>query len=210
MQLAVDGKYRPASFSELEYDLAAVVYELGGDGALHALHKSPFAFPCRQTVVKHRQDYRLRITVGDIKISDICHNIEVMFKDVATSHHRVGVTLMMDEIATDGRMCYLSDTDECGGLCEHAAEKLSSMKLGDDLEVIRAIAAAVRAGEIHIGQEVFVAAFARNDSVDYSAKPVLVFPTCKSGTAQTSALIIEKLKQAWWISPCGAALHGPL
>ncbi|RXW14911.1 hypothetical protein EST38_g10936 [Candolleomyces aberdarensis] len=180
------------------------------NGALHALHKSPFSFPCQQTVVKHHQDFKLRVTVGDVKISDIHHNIEVMFKDVPPSHLRVGITLMMDEIATDGRMCYLSDTDECGGLCEHAAEKFTSMKLGNNLEVIHAIAAAVRAGEVHIGQEVFVAAFARNDTFDYSAKPVLVFPTCKSGTAQTSALIIEKLRQAWQLSPYGEKLHGPI
>ncbi|KAJ2933848.1 hypothetical protein H1R20_g3247, partial [Candolleomyces eurysporus] len=210
MRLAVAGGYRPASFEKWEYDLAAVIYELGGDGALHALHKSPIAFPCRQTVIKHRQDFKLRLTVGEIKISDICHNIELVFKDVPPSHQRVGITLMMDEIATDGRMCYLPDTDECAGLCEHAAERFPSMKVGESLEVVRAIAAAVCSGEIHIGQEVFVAAFARNDATDYSAKPVLIFPTCKSGTSQTSALIIEKLRQAWQISPYGEALHGPI
>jgi hypothetical protein len=117
---------------------------------------------------------------------------------------------MMDEIATDGQMCYFLDTNECGGICEHASGKFMSMKLGESLEVARAIDSAVCAGEVHVGQEVFVAAFARNDTLNYSAKPVLVFPTCKSGNAQTSAFIIEQLWQAWQISLFGEKLHSPL
>jgi hypothetical protein len=45
MHKAMKGEYCPASFSKMEYNLAAVVYELGGNTALHALHKSPFCFP---------------------------------------------------------------------------------------------------------------------------------------------------------------------
>jgi hypothetical protein len=71
MQLTAAGKYRPTSFENWEYGLAAVIYGLGSDGAMHTLHNSPFLLPCRQTVVKHRQDFKLRVTVGNVKISDI-------------------------------------------------------------------------------------------------------------------------------------------
>jgi hypothetical protein len=97
-----------------------------------------------------------------------------------------------------------------GAFAKHASGRFTSMKLGESLEVARAIASAVCTGEVHVGQEVSVAAFARNDTLDYSAKPVLVFPTCKSGNAQTSAFIIGQLRQTWQISPFGKKLHGPL
>jgi hypothetical protein len=48
--------------------------------------------------------------------------------------------------------------------------------MGDNLDVVRNIARAVKEGLVHIGQEVFVAAFARNDEADYGAKPVLSCP----------------------------------
>jgi hypothetical protein len=82
--------------------------------------------------------------------------------------------------------------------------------MGTNLEIIRAVAHAVREGKVHVGQEVFVAAFARNDETDYGAKPVLLMPTCKQGSFRDSALVIEMLRQAWKISPCGEALHGPI
>jgi len=143
--------------------LATVIYELGGGAALYALQKSPFAFPSRTTILERRQDFKLRITVGDVKMLDILANIETMFKDIAPGHRRVPITLSMDEVASDGRLCYLPETDEIAGLCEHAAAGLPSVKMGKDLSVVRAIAQAVRGGKIHIGKEVFVAAFAKVD-----------------------------------------------
>jgi len=44
---------------------------------------------------------------------------------------------------------------------------------------MRAVAQAVREGKVHVGQEVFVAAFSRNDETNYGTKPVLLMPTCK-------------------------------
>lgn len=89
----------------------------------------------------------------------------------------------MDEIASDGRLCYLPENDDIAGLYEHSAS-LSSVKTGNDLSVVRRIAQGVRNGEIHVRQEVFVAAFARNDESDYGANPVLLMPTCKQGSYQ--------------------------
>ncbi|KAJ3547310.1 hypothetical protein NMY22_g1704 [Coprinellus aureogranulatus] len=214
MELALIGKYKPYSFSKLEFDLAAAVYEIGGGAALYALHNSPFALPCERTVHAHRKNYYITISSGKVKISDILKNIEVMFKNLraldGTPLKRVGITLMMDEIASDGRLCYTPLEDSCVGLCEHAAAKFSSTKMGQNLELIEAITSALHTGEIHIGQEILVVAFARNDDTYHAAMPVLVMPTCKSGTALTFATIIEMCRQAWQISPFGEALHGPL
>jgi hypothetical protein len=140
---------------------------------------------------------------------DILANIEAMFKDVPADHFRCGITLCMDEVASDGRLCYLGETDEIVGLCEHAVS-LESVKMGSNLLAIRAIRQAVRDGTVHIGQEVFVVAFAQNDESNYGARPVLLMPTCKQGNFHGPALHIEKLRQACRMSPYGEALHGPI
>jgi len=207
--MALEGKYCPRNYSELELDLATAIYELGGGAALHALHNSPFAFPSRTTLLDRRCDFRLQISVGSIMMVDLLANIEMMFKDIKPGHKKVGITLSMDEVASDGRLCYLTETDDIAGLCEHASELLS-VKMGNNLDVVRNIARAVKEGLVHIGQEVFVAAFARNDETDYGAKPVLLLPTCKQGSFRDSALIIEMLRQAWRLSPYGESLHGPI
>ncbi|KAF8224844.1 hypothetical protein L208DRAFT_1029670, partial [Tricholoma matsutake] len=86
------------------------------------------------------------------------------------AHKKGRITLSMDEIASDRRLCYLSETDEIAGLCEHARKPLS-VRMGTNLDVVCNIAQAVWDGQVHIWQEVFVATFGRNDEMDYGAKP---------------------------------------
>ncbi|KAJ2932281.1 hypothetical protein H1R20_g4818, partial [Candolleomyces eurysporus] len=125
------------------------------------------------------------------------------------TNRKAGMTLCIDEIASDERLCWIPATDDIAGLCEHASQ-LSSTKFGKSLDTVRAVAEAVRSGRIHVGQEIMVAAFARNDENDYGAKPVLILPTCKRGSYEDAALIWEKLRQAWRLSPYGEVKHGKI
>ncbi|KAJ7236387.1 hypothetical protein C8J57DRAFT_1569718 [Mycena rebaudengoi] len=208
---AVKGEYHPKNFTELDMDLGILTYELGGGAALYALNKSPFMLPSRHTIADVRREISLHITVGDVKISDILENIEVLFNDIDSGDcDRVGITLSQDEIAGDGRLCYLDDTDEIAGLCEHAASRLKTFKMGTDLTVVEEVVKAIRTGEIHVGKEFSVAAFSRHAPTDYGAKPVLLMPTCKKGSWQSSAEILQKLIWVWKLSPFGEAKHGKL
>ena len=75
-------------------------------------------------------------------------NIKIMFKNVHPGRNH---TLSMDEVASDGLLCYLTATDEiCGPEC--ATEGLSSVKMAKDLCVARAIRQAIREGKVHVGQ----------------------------------------------------------
>ncbi|KAF8967925.1 hypothetical protein BDZ97DRAFT_1755663 [Flammula alnicola] len=121
---ALDGRYHPKDFSDLEFDLSIAIYELGGGAALYALQKSPFAFASRTTFISRCQDYKLCITVGSVKMLNIMANIEAMFKDVKPGHRKAGMTPSMDELASDGRPCYLTDSDEIGG---HSGTELPSV-----------------------------------------------------------------------------------
>ncbi|PPQ84391.1 hypothetical protein CVT24_009985 [Panaeolus cyanescens] len=212
---AIHGFYEAKGFSDLEMKLATAVYIYGGGGALHALHKSPFRFPSRKTITPELKENRIRITVGEPKMEDILFNIAVMFKpDVgnapAAQPPRVLMTLSMDEISCNARACYLASTDEIAGLCEHAAKELSSLKVGENYDTLEAVREAVLSKKVHIGQEVFVAAFCRNDDTGYGARPVIIMPTCKRSGFRDSVTIIEMLRRAWIISPFGETLHGPL
>ena len=92
---------------------------------------------------------------------------------------------MMDEVACDGRMCY---SVRLGGLCEHSESELTSIKMGNFLEVIRSITKAVRDEKVHlVVNEVLVVAIAQNDETDYGTKPALLKPTCKRGSSQHSS-----------------------
>ena len=97
------------------------------------------------------------------------------------------------------------------GLCEleHATEELNSVKMGKDLCIFRAIRQAIWDGKVHVGQEIFVAAFTQNDKMDYEAQPISLMPTCKRGSFRDAAFVLEMLRQAWKISPFGA-LHGTI
>ena len=135
---ALNGMYHPKNFSDVEFDLATAIYELGGGAVLYALQKSPFAFLSRTMLISRHQDFKLCITDGSVKMSDIMKNIETMFKDVKPGHRKAGMTLMM-EVACDGWLCYLVDTDEIAGLCEYAGTELPSVKMGKNLDILRAV-----------------------------------------------------------------------
>ena len=91
---------------------------------------------------------------------------------------------------------------------KHATEELNSVKMGKDSCVARTTRQAIRGGYVHVEQEIFVAAFSRNDETDYGAPPVLLMPTCERGSFWDAALIMEMPHQAWKISPFSEALHG--
>lgn len=89
VQLSLDSKYCAKGYSELEIDLATVVYELGGNHGLTALHNSPFAFPSRNTLVECRSKYKVNITVGKLRLLDILNNIKIMSMIFVLERNRV-------------------------------------------------------------------------------------------------------------------------
>ncbi|KAJ7834472.1 hypothetical protein B0H14DRAFT_2590895 [Mycena olivaceomarginata] len=101
----------------------------------------------------------------------------------------MSLKVVQDEIAGDGRLCYLEETDEIAGLCEHATSRLKTFKMGGDLTCVEEAVKAIRAGDIHVGKEFSVAAFSRHAPDDYGAKPVLLMPTCKKGSWHSSAQV---------------------
>ncbi|KAJ7027424.1 hypothetical protein C8F04DRAFT_1189552 [Mycena alexandri] len=206
---ALHGEHHPRNYTDFEKDLAILIYELGGGAALYALNKAPIMLPSRHAIADIRRSHSLRITVGDVEIVEIMENIEMLLRNTPVGKQgRVLITLSQDEVAGDGRLCYLPDTDKIGGLCEHAMAELESLKMGSDLTSVKAAAKAIREDRVHVGKEFSVAAFARQAESDYGAKPALLMPTCKKSGWKFGAKNLQKLLQAWKLSPYGAAMHG--
>ena len=149
--------------SEGKYHAKAAFY----DHPLHFLHVPPFSSVART----------LSYTIGPPKILDILANIETMFEDIPPKHYKVPITMSMDEVATDFRLCYLPETDETAGFCEHAATKVPSAKMVKDLTTIHYPHTLCMMERSMLQRK--SAAFARNDEINYGANPVLIMPTCK-------------------------------
>jgi hypothetical protein len=54
VKMDLAGEYHARNYSDLEIELATVIYELGDDTALNTLHNLPFVFPPRNTLVDLR------------------------------------------------------------------------------------------------------------------------------------------------------------
>ncbi|KAJ7805986.1 hypothetical protein B0H14DRAFT_2610775 [Mycena olivaceomarginata] len=187
IQLAKAGKYMAQNYAQYEIDLAILLYELGGGGAVYAMNHSIFALPSRDTIQPYRQQFNLIPSIPS-------HLSNVAF----------------DELATERRIDYVTETDEMGGFCmEHLAE-LETVKVGKGTCTVEAAFAAVKEGKVHIAQETCVGAIKRLYETNYGAKPVFIGPTCKKGPWQDSLRTMETVVEAWKRSPDGEAKHGPL
>ncbi|KAH7878477.1 uncharacterized protein C8R40DRAFT_1021048, partial [Lentinula edodes] len=210
MKDAVDGSYYPKSYSEYERDLAVLLYEIGGGATLYALNHSPLSLPSRFTISRQRQSFSLQESTAGLRITEILQNIKTVFEGYAPGVGRRGINLSQDETASENRLCWCPSTDKVFGLCEHA-KRLGDLRLGKDMKSVEKIVRAVRVEkDIHIAQEISVAAFSLYDENFYGARPVLIMPTCKKGDWKLAAMQNAVLLAAWKFSPFGAAAHGDI
>ncbi|TRM59533.1 hypothetical protein BD626DRAFT_633076 [Schizophyllum amplum] len=213
VQLAIDGKYRPKNYTRNDIDIGMTLYEFGGAGAVHAAHNSHLALPALKTLRKYRQDFTLHASTeqSDI-IGDAGDNIEVQFapRDDAPPRVRVGHSLAVDEMAGDGRVCYICKKDAIGGLCREHSGNLSSVRVGDDLANSMEAAEAVKQGKVHIGKEFTCAAILPHSRTNYGARPIIISPTCKHGLVSDSVQLLMSGIRAWQLSPFGERASGPL
>ncbi|KAK7005448.1 hypothetical protein R3P38DRAFT_3604669 [Favolaschia claudopus] len=186
-RLAHAGQYTARNYTQAEIDLAMLIYELGGAGAIYALNHSIFALPSRNTIQPYRRQLNLLPSVSGLRFTDIFRNITTLFGP-RTRHEgeaellppvKCGHTVSVDEVAADRNIDLMHETDEMGGFCLEHVSKLETVKIGKDLRSVEAAVAAVKEGTVHVAQEICVAAISHLYGTDYGAKPVYMGPTCK-------------------------------
>ncbi|KAK6971609.1 hypothetical protein R3P38DRAFT_2813660 [Favolaschia claudopus] len=203
-------------------NLAILIYELGGAGAVHALNHSYFALPSLNTIQPYRRQNNIVPCVDGVRITDVLQNIAALFgpytdkpgaKPSLSVERPVqlhGYTLSFDEVASDPRLDYMAGTDTIGGLCLEHIDALTTVKVGKDISSVEAAAAAVRTGKVHIASEISVGAISRLSQTGYGAKPVFMAPSCKKGGWRDLLKNMEIVVEAWRRSEHGEAKHGPL
>ncbi|KAL1724660.1 hypothetical protein EV714DRAFT_278400, partial [Schizophyllum commune] len=212
VQKAIGGEYHPKNYTKNDIDITMALYEFGGAGAVHAAHKSHLALPSLKTIRKYRQEFSLRVSALRASIiADAGDNILALFRP-RTSAPRVlvGHGLGTDEVAMDGRVCYLPSTDQMGGCCREHVEKLRSVQMGTDLHNALDAARAVRDGEVHIAKEISCTAVFPHSRDGYGARPIILSPTCKRGVVSDSVHLLMSGIRAWQLSPNGERMWGPL
>ncbi|KAJ7791148.1 hypothetical protein B0H14DRAFT_2625338 [Mycena olivaceomarginata] len=221
-QLAKAGKYTARSYTQYEIDLTILLYELGGGSAVHAMNHSIFALPSRNTIQPYRRQHNLIPSVNGLRFDDISKNIAALFgprtrhdageSDPPTEQPPIkcGHTLSFDELATERKIDYMTETDEMGGFCIEHLSALETVKVGKDTGTVEAAVALVKEGKVHISHETSVGAISRLYETNYGAKPVFMGPSCKKGPWQDCLRTMETVVEAWKRSPDGETKHGPV
>ncbi|KAL1665219.1 hypothetical protein GGF50DRAFT_88180, partial [Schizophyllum commune] len=216
LEAAANGQYTPRGYSADDIDLGVVFYELGGKGTVYAANHSHIATPAIQTIERHRRPFYIRVSVGEPKVREVKANIATTAPlrrsdaEIATSLRRMGFSLDIDELTSDGRPVYLPRTDQLGGTCREHSGRLPTLTIGDDIKNIQNAADAVRKGEVHIGKEFTTVAICPHSRTHYGAQPILLSPTCKHGTAMDQVRLIRTCLKAWRESECGEQQSGPI
>ncbi|KAJ7620823.1 hypothetical protein DFH06DRAFT_942933, partial [Mycena polygramma] len=221
-RLAKDGKYTARNYTQYEIDLTILIYELGGGSAVYALNHSIFALPSRNTIQPFRRQHKLVPSVNGVRFGDISKNIATLFgthprrdvdSDAVVEAPMIcGHTLSFDELATERKIDYMTETDEMGGFCIEHLSALETVKVGADTHAVEAAVSAVKEGRVHISHETSVGAISRLSETGYGAKPVFMGPTCKKGSWKEMLSTMETVVEAWKRSPDsdGQPKHGPV
>ncbi|KAK7002388.1 hypothetical protein R3P38DRAFT_3605442, partial [Favolaschia claudopus] len=219
-KLAAEGKYTARNYSQYEVDLAVLLSELGGGGAVYALNHSIFTLPSRNTIRPYRREANLMPSINGVGAAEISRNISALFgpreshsdqaSHVEEEDDPYGFSLSFDEVAAERRIDYFPETDEMGGFCLEHRAALDSIKVGTNTQTVEAAVTAVREGKVHISHEISVGAISRLSETGYGAKPVFMGPSCKIGTWRDCLRTMEIVLECWKRSTHGERLHGPI
>ncbi|KAJ6565382.1 hypothetical protein B0H10DRAFT_2200416 [Mycena sp. CBHHK59/15] len=204
LRLAAEGKYTARNYTQYEIDLTISLYELGGAGAVHAMNHSIFTLPSLNTIQPYRRRRKLVPCVDRVRISNISHNISVLFGAAEPD--------TKDQLAIEQKIEYMPETDQMVGFClKHLKTSgLETVKVGDDIRAVEAAVMSVKEGKVHIAHETSVGAISHLLDRNYGAKPVFLGPTCKKGTWRDSVRTTQIVLEAWKRSHDGEAKHGPI
>lgn len=181
----ISGIYRPRRYTQRDRDLTVLIYELGGAGAVHATNHAHTALPALKTIREGRQKLPMQVSAKGVQISEPMKNIETYFRpqgNETVSH--IGHSMVIDEIAGQGRPCYFPETDEMAGFCREHVDLLPSVKMGEDLTNVIEASQAVKDGRVHVGKEFTCVAISRHSATRHGAIPIIPSATCKRGTCR--------------------------
>ena len=182
---AIRSKYR-ANYSEMEKDVAALVYRIGGPRLLHIMHVS-HGLPGVSTTFQHYK----------IKMQYFSASVDETF-DARIKHNTVGIqqnpskinVIKMDEIAVKSRLRWNNADDKIYGLCyEHSQGHSMSF---DSMDDILRLTGLIKAGTCHKTKESLVVALGEVANGGHTA-PFLSLPSCCKSESDEFVKMIESI-----------------
>ncbi|KAL1670857.1 hypothetical protein EV122DRAFT_227397, partial [Schizophyllum commune] len=217
---AMNGEYHARNYSQMDIDLAVILYTFGGASAVYAFSHSYLALPSLNTIQPHRRLYRLRASTDGVKVVDLVHNIDVVYGPQESTKGETlareafqelcGLTLAYDETMIERKVEWIPDNDNIGGTCLEHSGSLESVRFGNDLKNVGAAAKAVRDGTVHVASEVTVGTISHLSRTGYGARPVFLGPTCKKRSYKQSVELFLYTLEAWNRSDNGAKKYGEI
>jgi hypothetical protein len=210
IEQALDDTYHARGYKLKDFDIALLVFRLGGRKLLYALSKY-ISVPSIRALRRAHACTQLMPSIGAPKLDDILFNIRSIFIPKINDLDQVrpfrsGMSIFWDEVNEEDVACYFPHLDCVGGLCrEHSCHVNTRLATFDNaLTIARALAD----GTVHYGKEASVIALGSFGKILRGAFPVLISPTCKKESPGESAKVLQLVIAAW--KELGEKHFGPI
>jgi hypothetical protein len=175
---ALERGYRPRGHSSEAYNLALLVYCIGGGSLLFALGHH-MCIPSLHSLCNNLSVIVITPTIGLISSETIGKNITNVAIEPRYNAGLIacqGVRLLTDKVALEEAVVYFPDCNSVGGLCWKHSHTIDASL--NTYESAINIAEKLKTGDVHLGKEmtVIVAHCNGEDGV----YPLLATPTCKT------------------------------
>ncbi|KAL1730971.1 hypothetical protein EV714DRAFT_209698, partial [Schizophyllum commune] len=217
LESALRGLYRPCNYSKVDIHLGTLIYVLGGAAAVRACNRSYLALPSLNTVQKYRRNFDITQTTDRVRLLELIDNINIVHAPnppsdatAEPSPKPCGHTAGYDEINIANKIEYVHRKDHFGNLCLEHLKALRTIRVGGDTRSIEEAVNAVREGKVHVASEATVGCVSRLSRMGYSARPILIAPTCKRRTWQGTVTDTLYLLEAWRRAENGEKRCGPI
>ena len=204
---ALEKGYKPRGYSNDAYNLALLIYHIGGANLLYALNQR-MSIPSLRTLHNRLSFITITPTLGSIVLDTITANIVNVIVE-PHAHARLqmpqGVSILTNEIALEEATVYFPSENGVGGLCWKHAHVVDPILNTYDSAV--QIASKLDSGQVHLGKEmtvVVVHLFGEDETY-----PLLAAPTCKQEDYSDWEKLIDKLINTWTINGADRTV-GPL
>ena len=192
---AIEQGYKPRGYSNDAYDLALLIYCIGGANLLYALNQQ-MSIPSLHSLRNRLSFVTITPTIGpiipDSIASNIC-NVIIEPRAQAGLHTLQGVSLLTDEITLEEAVVYFPSENGVGGLCWKHAHNIDPIL--NTYEAAIQISSKLESGQVHLGKEMTViVAHCFGEDETY---PILAAATCKAKDYTNWEKLIEKVIETW-------------
>ncbi|KAG2335450.1 hypothetical protein BDR05DRAFT_898501 [Suillus weaverae] len=200
----LEGVYQPRRYGADAFDIATLVFRLGGHQLLFVLNQK-LSIPSLRTLRANSTFTSLMPTIGLICNEQYDQNIQTIVLDICSDLLPLrGISFMIDKIALEEMVVHFRKFNKVGGLCWKHLHIVDSVLHTYDSAV--SIVQKIHEGHVHLGKEltvISVSCFGEDEIY-----PILAAPTCKMEDTSDMECILAQTVERWNSSRAAASI-GP-